>query len=327
MQYPGEVPEAKPGKKRAESLAGSFKGGKDGNTAITSLCVMAFLAKGYTPGVGPYGKVINRGIDFVISQQNQNGLLVGGRQARGPMYSHGISTLMLSEVSGMVDPPRQKKIDQALAKALKLILSAQRVRKRKDKDEGGWRYNPTANDADISCTGWQLMALRSARNNGAPVPKEAIDKAIKYILRCRERSGGFCYQSGDAPGKARGAGLGRTGTALLCLELTGQHGEKVTLEAGNWILNAIGYRAGGKGGKRGIKDSHFFYATYYASQGMFQLGKEHWEHWAEVMYPQLLKMQSEKDGSWSGKISDTYSTAMCVLAMSVVYRQLPIYQR
>ena len=93
-------------------------------TAVTSLAVMAFLSKGYTPGGGPYGKGIDKAIDYVLAKQQPNGLLVAGRSARGPMYHHGISTLMLSEVSGMVSAERQKKIDKVLPKALKLILTA-----------------------------------------------------------------------------------------------------------------------------------------------------------------------------------------------------------
>lgn len=30
---------------------------------VTSLCVMAFLSRGHQPGVGPYGKQLERGID------------------------------------------------------------------------------------------------------------------------------------------------------------------------------------------------------------------------------------------------------------------------
>ena len=58
-------------------LAGSFQDSTvPGNTGITSLAVMAFLAKGHTPGSGPFGETINRGIDFVLRQQLDNGLLI-----------------------------------------------------------------------------------------------------------------------------------------------------------------------------------------------------------------------------------------------------------
>ncbi len=154
----------------AHQLAdGSFDGGAKDNTAIASLCLMAFLAKGYTPGTGPYGDVINKGIDYVLGSQRDNGLLLGVQIGSGPMYSHSISTLFLSEVSGMVDPDRQKRIDDVLPRALEVILAAQKVQKSPNH-QGGWRYQPNSRDSDISCTGWPLMALRSARNNGAAVP-------------------------------------------------------------------------------------------------------------------------------------------------------------
>lgn len=296
---------------------GSFHStGMPGNTAVTSLSVMAFLAKGHTPGAGPYGKVINKGIDYILTTQMANGMLIGktGR-SHGPMYAHCASTLMLSEVSGMVDPARQKRIDRVLGKALKVTLAAQSIPKA-GVHKGGWRYSLTSSDSDISCTGWALMSLRSARNNGAPIPKQAIDNAVKYILGLRCTDGGFGYSGPSSPG------LARTGTGLLCLELCGRHGHKATTGAGDWILAHMPTSFGA---------SYFYYALYYSSQGMFQLGGKYWELWARHMYEMMLKFQ-QKDGAWppggtSAQAGPCYSTAMGVLAMSVSYRQLPIYQR
>ena len=295
---------------------GSFRSEMSRSTGVTSLCVMAFLAKGHTPGAGPYGELIDRGIDFVLANQQPNGMLVGGTQSHGPMYSHAIATLMLSEVSGMVDPARQKKIDRALPKAVGLTLAAQKVRKSRTH-QGGWRYQHTASDSDISCTGWALMSLRSARNNGAAVPKEAIDEALKFVMNCRCRDGGFGYTGPNSPG------LARTGTALLCLELCGRHGNEAAVGAGDWILGNLPDRFGG---------GHFYYGLYYCSQAMFQLGQKYWQRWSGNMIEMMLKYQ-QSDGSWpmgvssEAKAGTTYSTAMGVLAMSVSYRQLPIYQR
>ncbi|HUS91636.1 MAG TPA: prenyltransferase/squalene oxidase repeat-containing protein [Phycisphaerae bacterium] len=295
---------------------GSFQADMAGSTGITSLCAMAFLAKGYTPGTGPYGEVINRGVDFVLATQKSNGMLIGRTASHGPMYSHTIATLMLSEVSGMVDPVRQKKVDEALGQALRLTLAAQKVQKNRIH-EGGWRYQHNSPDSDISCTGWALMSLRSARNNGAAVPKEAIDRAIQFVMNCRCSDGGFGYTGPAQPG------LARTGTALLCLELCGRHRDKAAIDAGEWVLNNLPTHFGG---------GQFYYGLYYCAQGMFQLGGHYWERWAKNMYDMMLKYQ-RPDGSWprgtssEGPAGECYSTAMGVLAMSVSYRQLPIYQR
>jgi prenyltransferase beta subunit len=294
------------------------RGNQRNVTGITSLALMAFLAKGHTPGIGPYGETLNKGIDFILESQQSNGMLVRGDSGHGPMYSHNISTLMLSEVSGMVDPQRQAKIDAVLPKALKVILSAQQMPKD-ERNSGGWRYQIDSRDSDISCTGWAIMALRSARNNGATVPREAIDRGLAYIMKCQDAgSGGFAYQPGGA------AGWGRTGTALLCLELCGRHRDRYALMAGQWIVRHLPRRLG--------DGEHFSYALYYCAQGAFQLGDDYWDPFAAQMYDLMLKAQ-DKDGSWpttgenEGEGGRYYTTSMAVLAMSVSYRQLPIYQR
>ncbi len=295
---------------------GSFPGGMPKNTAITSLCMMAFLARGYCPGLQPYGDTIERGIDFVIMAQGADGNLIG--PGGGAMYSHNISTLMLSEVSGMLDPDRQKKVDTALAKALSLILTAQKMEKP-EPQRGGWRYEPKSRDSDLSHSGWALMALRSARNNGAPVPKEAIDDAVAFIMRCRAQDGGFAYQPGG------GSNLPQTGVGLLCLELCGHHREDATTKAGDYILARYDKN-------NPANTPFFYYAHYYFAQGMFQLGDEYWEKFAPLLYDTLLKQQKE-DGSWppvgqhESSPGPCYATAMAVLALSVTYHQLPIYQR
>jgi hypothetical protein len=280
---------------------------------------MAFLAKGHTPGVGPYGEIINKGIDYILaSQVPDKGLLAVGDSGNGPMYSHCISTLMLSEVSGMVDPARQKKLDTVLPKAIRLILAAQQMPKDPN-NAGGWRYQINSGDSDISCTSWAIMALRSVRNNGAAVPSEVIERGIAYVMKNNRRDdGGFSYQPGGQ------SGWGRTGTAVLLLELCGRHRDRAGLLAGEWILKHLPNRYG---------DGEFFhYSMYYCAQATFQLGDDYWEKFASQMYEVMLRSQ-DKAGFWpsaggnEGEGGNYYPTAMAVLAMSVPYRQLPIYQR
>ena len=309
--------------------AGGFFRGKYGKTnAVAGLVGMAFLSKGYNPRSGPYSHVIRSCVDYVLATPTTNGYL-GVRG--GNMYGHGIATLFLSEVSGMVGPERQKGIDAMLARALKVTLAAQGHNRM-----GAWRYHPNSTDADISVTGWSLMALRSARLNGAPVPKAAIDRAIGFIDSCRGRSlrlkdgarssddGGYWYHPPQYYSR-RNYWLGgpstpaRTGVALLCRELSGRHDNAVNRKAGDYILRKV--KANGF-----IRDGHHAYATYYCSQGMFQLGGKYWEEFAPAMYDDLLRKQ-KGSGAWSTSQGEVYPTAMYVLALTVSYRQLPIYQR
>ena len=198
---------------RAQERNGSFPENYGTSTGMPSLVGMAFLSKGHMPTEGPYAGNINRCIDYVLQHQQRTGLFVAGHAGSGPMYAHNISTLFLSEVSGMVDPERQKRIAEALPRALNLILRAQRVPKS-EKHQGGWRYHPGSRDSDTSCSGWALMALRSAKLNGAAVPDRAIEDAVEYLYRhYDDRLGSFGYSDRTSHKESL------TGMGLLCLEL------------------------------------------------------------------------------------------------------------
>ncbi len=289
---------------------GSFGKSYGKSSGVVALVGMAFLSKGHLPGTGVYGTNVNRCIDYVLGQAQPNGLLTRGR-GNETMYAHNIATLFLTEVSGMLDPGRQRDVDEASSRALRLILDAQAVPKSA-RNRGGWRYRPDSTDSDVSCSGWALMALKSARLNGARVPDEAIDAAVAYLLRHYDAGkGGFGYTSPQAKNTLAGCGL-------LCLELTGYHGDPRTYKTGDYILETMTGVAAA---------SHQYYGNYYNAQATFQLGGKYWETYAGWMYPHYLPLQ-RADGAWPGrKYGDAYTTAMVLLSMTVPYRQLPIYQR
>ena len=285
------------------------------STAMTSLAVMAYMAAGHVPGEGPYSVRMEKGIRWVLSKQEQSGLF-GDQGTHGPLYSHGITTLMLSEVLGMTPVEDSRPVRNALEKAVALILKAQNVRKP-ERDTGGWRYHATSQDSDLSVTGWQLLALRAAKNVGCDVPAENIDAAVGYVKRCSvEGRKGFAYQP------PAGATAVRTGTGILALEICGEHLSPEAVGGADFLLShPLRY-----------EDGYFFYGAYYCSVGMFQIGGKHWEATRERMIELLLPHQRE-DGSWdpsnggeqaAGRI---YATSMAVLSLAVEYQYLPIYQR
>lgn len=284
-------------------------------TSATSLAVMAFLAAGHTPGEGPYGEIVNRGVQFVIDHQAANGMLIH-RQGHGPMYDHGISTLMLAEVSGMVPERQSAATRKALERAIRLILASQAVPKPASQ-AGGWRYGPTSTDSDLSVTGWQLLALRAAKDIGCDVPAENIDRAIDYVKRCSPRDGrGFGYQPGNAATPVL------SGTGLLALQVCGQEDSAEVHRAAEYLaLRPLRYR-----------DMWYFYGVYYTTIGMYKRGGDDWNNARGLLFQELLANQSA-DGSWqAGNQSEVpwgrvYCTAMSVLALSVEYEYLPIYQR
>lgn len=295
-----------------QSEDGTFADSYGRSVGVVSLVGMSFLSAGHMPGYGEYADNLDRCLAYVLDSQRPNGLLDKGDSGHGLIYAHTIATLFLSECSGMVDPETQERIDPVLAKSTKLILEAQSVPKN-ENHEGGWRYKPDSRDSDLSCSGWALMALRSAKLNGAPIPDEAIAKAVRYVLRNHDREKGtFGYT--DPWGHAETL----TGCGLLCLALCGLHGEESLQRAGDYLFQMR---------QQIINNAHEYYANYYNAQGMFQLGGRHWAQYADWMYGEYLPKQ-QSNGSWSnGRSGGTYGTSMMVLSFTVPYRQLPIYQR
>ena len=85
---------------------------------------MAFLSAGQTPAEGEHARAVADGIRWVLSQQKANGIISTDRDYE--MYHHGICTLMLAEVVGMCQPDLADEVRPALARAVEVILKAQR---------------------------------------------------------------------------------------------------------------------------------------------------------------------------------------------------------
>ena len=294
-----------------------------GDMAVTALAVMAFLSAGHVPGEGPYAEVVEAGVRFILNNQQTNGLLASRNNGGAEMYYHGICALMLAEVVGMTEGHRADELKKRLESAVAVIFAAQRKGTgfNQDRDRGGWRYSIAGLDADLSVTGWQVLALRAAKNVGCDVPQERIRAANDYVKRCFDaRSGGFTYTSyGNVT-------VPCTGVGILCLELGGKESHQ----------SAEGLKAGGYLLKTPLNpfQQHFFYGVYYTSQAMFQLGDNYWKSYREDLHKLLLRSNAPNaNGSWVGRGSDdarygpAYCTAMAVLALTVEYRFLPIYQR
>ena len=283
------------------------------STAATSLAVMSFLAAGHVPGEGPYGMAIERGVNYVIDHQEANGLIVD-RRGHGPMYDHGISTLMLAEVSGMTSKNRAAQLKKVLENGVKTILKAQQVRKGRN-DAGGWRYQITSNESDLSVTGWQLLALRAAKDIGCDVPIERIDYAVSYVKRCSSGRG-FSYQPMGGPTSTL------TAAGVLCLQVC-DHLDDNEVHSGIQFLQRQPLR---------YDDGWYFYGAYYHAIGAYKFGGPDWERTKSILFEQLVANQ-QPVGGWKAMNGaerpqgQVYSTSLGVLALTVEYGYLPIYQR
>ena len=279
------------------------------NVAVCSLCGMAFLANGSTPGRGRYGSHLRRTVEYVLEHCHRSGF-ISYREAvsRGPMYGHGFATLFLAEVYGM---SQRAELREKLSKAVQLIVNTQ-------NSEGGWRYEPRRNEADVSVTVCQVMALRAARNAGIHVPNETVDNAIHYIKRCQNPDGGFRYLANRA-GESE---FPRSAAAIVALYSAG-------IYTGDEIDRGLAYLMLHPPGSQPLaQESYFFYGHYYAVQAMWQAGGNYWRTWYPAVRDVLLAQQQKKAGGcWPDSISPEYGTAMACLVLQMPSNFLPIFQR
>jgi hypothetical protein len=294
--------------------AGNFKG----SVAVTSLAGLAFLSGEPRPGrppaidpnVGPYGKVMTKAVEFVLSREDAgtSGFFRDATAAHGPMYGQGFAVLFLADAHGAIaDKKLKTEVKEALTRAVKLLIDSQNA-------QGGWRYQPRPQDADVSVTACQVAALRAARDAGIEVPQATIDKAADYVKSCQHPDdGGFRYQPVGGP-----SGFARTAAGLTSLNRLG-------VKDGEPVDNAMNYlrKADMKSGEVQI---HYFYGHYYA-KAMWYAGDNEWQKWYPAIRDELL--ESRKGGDhWSQGLPDPhYSTAMALIILQTPHAHLPSLKR
>ncbi len=297
--------------------------------AMTALAVMAMASVGHQPSdPTPEGKAMTNGIKFLLGTNRQDPQGYFGAADGSRMYGHGIVTLMLTEMLGMsIDDETDKAVHHACEKAIKLIVESQK-RKKAANAKGGWRYTPDAGDSDLSVSVWQVMALRSAKNDGLDIASSTIDDAIAYLKRSftsaldasgqpRDLKNGFSYEPNGA-----GPTFTMTAAGLLAMQVCGQYDSPLVQGAADWLLEH----------PPKWEERFILYGLYYFAQGMHQRGGEQAEKASKFVSEMLLSRQ-QANGSWQSSSGEeqgagaVYCTSMAILSLSVKFHYLPIYQR
>lgn len=292
---------------RRQNEDGSFVSPQQGKwVGIVSLGGLAWLSRGARPGMGEAGEALLRAAHYVLRHTQASGFISArGETSHGPMYDHGFGTLFLAELHGTgpaVD------VREQLAAAVDLIVRTQ-------NDQGGWRYNPAPEDADLSVTVCQMMALRAARNAGIAVPKETIDGAVDYVRRSQNADGGYMYRL--TGGESR---FPLTAAAVVALYSAG-------IYQGNEIDAAIAFlKANAAANMSFDRNSFFYYAHYYSAQAFWHRGGQEWRQWYSQLKRAMLNLHNAQ-GGWFDYTSLEYGTAMACLALNMPRSVLPIFQR
>ena len=273
------------------------------NAAVVALAGLAFMSHGSTPGRGPHGRQVNTCIDFLTKRAEESGFIPS--PGHGPMYGHGFATMFLAEAYGMTP---NSDLRDTISRAVQVIVASQ-------NGEGGWRYDPKSQEADISVTICQVMALRAARNAGIYVPSDTIDRCISYVKRCQNADGGFMYMLSQ-PGDSR---FSRSAAGIVALFSAGVY-------EGQEIEQGLRYLLRHAPRDKNRNEDYYMYGHYYAVQAMWHAGGAHWDKWYPAIHDALLEQQQE-NGSWETEISSEYETAMACLILQMPNSYLPIFQR
>lgn len=276
--------------------------------AATGLSLLAFLGAGYTHRDGKHRETVRRGVYFLqqIIEETPQGSSFLHQSERG-MYNHGIAAFAMCEAYQMTDDQELRKSAQG---AVDFIVSAQNY-------QGGWGYLPKQ-PGDLTLTGWQIMALKSAYAAGLNVPPSTIIR-IDPFLDSQQTASSFFYGY-QKPGKSPTC----TSIGLLMRLFRGMpNSHPMLLEGATFLSKST----------RPASDAYF---NYYSTLLLFHIGGPFWEPWNNQMREHLIYSQEQSGhaaGSWffedpygreGGRL---YTTAMCAMTLEVYYRFAPIYQQ
>lgn len=288
----------KRGKDRGAFGAASYAG----SPGIAGLAGLAFMFDGNTPGIGRFGKEVQDCVNFVNACSLESGYIARDGDEAGNMYSHGFAALFLSQVLGMTNDDTSK---ESMRKCINMLVEAQ-------NENGGWRYTPRKNDADLSVTVAQIMALRGAREAGMDVPEKTRTECINYVKKSAQKNGSFSYTLGFGGGGS----FALTAAGVVSLYSAGIYDDPM-VHRGLAFLETTG--TGRSGG-------YYHYGNYYAVQAFWHAGGERWEKWYNNIRKELLAAQ-EGNGGWQSQYGPEFATAMSLIILQMPKDIVPAFSR
>jgi len=287
---------------------GGANGGRpEFNLGVTGLALLAFLGSGHTHlADGPYKETVAKAIQYLLSQQNSQG------QFPGRLYHQGICTMAIVEAYGMTgDSMLQLPSERAVA----AIVASQ-------TESGGWDYNFSSPNSrgDTSVTGWQVMALKSARRVGIEFPEETLKRAREFLAGVY-RDGFVGYSNVDRWWSSNA--LTAAGVNADLYSAVEADGEDVHGALGH-VLRHLPDEPRPHG--NGWAPNADIYFWYHGNLALSRLGGQEWRFWNDRVKPMLCRLQA-KEGCWDtygdpwrdygGRL---YFTALSILALEVYYR-------
>ncbi len=303
--------------------------------AHTGLALLAFQAGGhYDFNDNTYSRQVRRGLDWMVEHQRDDGGLIGTKTKPDDsnfhnyfMYEQGIATFALGEACALaraMGRPQNPRYISALRKAEGFI-------ERMQYKDGGWRYWADVNrKGDTSVTGWQVLALKTARQAGVPVSGPCIEGVRRYFeARKMGRDGRTGYNNRKRSTEAT------TGVGMLARQfLLDEPHAALVGDAARFLAGRAESRWSGDRAPR--RNDRNYYLWYNCALAMFQAGGEPWRRWNDVVRDMIVGLQChhgcargswDPSSRWGNEGGRIYTTALAVLTLEVYYRYAAESQR
>ena len=162
-----------------------------------------------------------------------------------------------------------------------------------------------------------MQGLRGCRNAGIPVPKEIVDKAVKYIKKCTGPDGGVRYNLAGSGGGGRPP---ITAAAIACLFNAGDYDSE-------YVPKLLNYCRRTSTTSRTRASATGTTPTTTTPRSCTAKAARSGKRTATRSFPRIVS-EAGSDGSWNqGYIGTVFTTAINLTILQLPKGTLPIYQR
>lgn len=277
---------------------------------ITGLATLAFLADGQTHKSGEHAAAVKRALAWLQGQQKMSGLV--GEERGNYLYNHALGSLALLEASMMTG-------DEALVAPVQLAVT---YALQAQNSAGLWDYVVRGEHNDMSVSGWMVLLLRLAFENGNRAVVSALSLANERISELRDAEGRVGYRS---RGQFPNGPYGTTAVGSLAYLLSTPIPDPAVTSKQAALL-VEGLRAHPVSPEPADMTKRDLYFWYFGSLTLHQLGGIEWTEWNRTVKDPLLRAQ-QADGSWPRAYDrwasyggQAYTTAMASLTLSTYWR-------
>ncbi|MFA4985217.1 MAG: hypothetical protein WC712_01410 [Candidatus Brocadiia bacterium] len=325
------------------------------DVGMTGMALLCMSSSGYTGAFGKYMDVYERALDYMVTMQVGSGCFrekgtddstftSGGQQGLVPesglAYEQAIGTIALCDSFEMTDDERLKVPCQL---AVDWIQSHQNF-------PLGWRYLSGPDETDSSVTGWDVLALKTARLYGFRVFEKGFEGALHWYDKVTQPYSEYeTIDLGSDYGdnfkqniyEKKGTGYMDTQTlpsmtaiSLITRRFIGFKRTHPLLRAqANFLTD---WKVAFDKATGAFNSNFSFYFIYYATMANFQMGSTYWTDWNQQLVPKVREMQvldaskcangswnpgTPFDGVYGGRV---LCTQFMILSLEIYYRYQPL---